>query len=191
MKTVNQDPQDIREIIKGDRNRRVNSYYKDASVGEHSSKTASTAPLLYIWDIHKAAEEGTMLDSIFPSELPSTFRTIIVALSGKDGITQLDLTHATGLKPPTISIALQKMEKEKLIFRVTDKHDARALRVYLDEKGQCINRAFRAKLKAIESSLLVGFDDYEINTLNALLRRMYENTLPEEALSKGTAEKVY
>ncbi len=183
----NQNTESIRESGKEARNRRVNSYYKDAPSGDSENKSSSIAPLLYILDICKSTEEQTLLDSVFPSELPSTFRTILIALSAKDGITQLALTHATGLKAPTISIALQKMEREEFIYRIPDKHDARALRVYLDEKGQSIKRSFRRKLQSIEQTMLAGFDDYEVNMLNSLLRRMCENASPESTLS----EKVY
>jgi len=63
-------------------------------------------------------------------------RILMIELSKKDGRTQLDLANATHLKAPTISVALQKLEKAGFVLRQPDEYDLRATRVFLTEKGK-------------------------------------------------------
>ena len=43
------------------------------------------------------------------SGLNESYRHILFHLVHKDGVTQLELARATNLRPPTISVTLQKM----------------------------------------------------------------------------------
>ena len=46
------------------------------------------------------------------SGLNESYRHILFHLVHKDGVTQLELARATNLRPPTISVTLQKMQEE-------------------------------------------------------------------------------
>lgn len=90
-------------------------------------------------------------------EMQHSFRLIMMELARQDNVTQLDLVRATHLKAPTISVTLQKMEKEGLVSRRPDDYDLRVTRVTLTEKGreldnQVLNR-FRTEERRIEECL--------------------------------------
>ena len=65
----------------------------------------------------------------------NTYRPLLSALYNEDGGTQLSLAQRTGIKAPTVSITLRKMEKEGIVDRVVDESDLRKTHVYLTEKG--------------------------------------------------------
>ena len=90
-------------------------------------------------------------------DIQHSFRLIMMELARRDNVTQLDLVRATHLKAPTISVTLQKMEKEGLVSRRPDDYDLRVTRVTLTEKGRELDNQvltrFRQEEKRIEECL--------------------------------------
>ncbi len=90
-------------------------------------------------------------------EMQRSCRMIMMELARRDNITQLDLVRATHLKPPTISVTLQKMEKDGIVTRRPDPNDLRATRVSLTKKGREMDNLllerFREEERRIESAL--------------------------------------
>ena len=66
----------------------------------------------------------------------NAYRQLLSALYAQDGGTQLSLADRTGIKAPTVSITLRKMEKEGIVRRVVDESDLRKTHVFLTEKGK-------------------------------------------------------
>ncbi len=104
--------------------------------------------------------------------IPQGFRHIIFHLAHADGVTQLELAKLTHLRPPTISVSLQKMENEGLVNRTADSDDLRKTIVTLTDKGRNIvsgiTQIFRDHDKAITDSLT----DQEAKTLKELLLKV-------------------
>lgn len=108
-------------------------------------------------------------------------RLIMHALShGADGESQLELVKRTHLKPPTISVTVKRMEEEGLCRREQDPMDLRVMRVFLTEKGHLHNREVRARLQALDRTLMEGFSPEESAALMSYLLRMRENILSEK-----------
>lgn len=107
--------------------------------------------------------------------MQNSSRVILRELGHKSGIFQLDLSKATHLKPPTISVALQKMETEGLVTRIVDDADMRATRVYLTEKGRELNDQVRDRLVNADNVALSGFSEDEQEQLMSLLIRIRNN----------------
>lgn len=110
-------------------------------------------------------------------------RMLLMHLAFGDGVTQLELAAATKLKPPTVSVALKKMESEGYITRRSDEKDLRAVRVYLTEKGRMLDRANERKLREIDDIMMQGFSEEECRVLGDLLLRVRNN------LAKGNNEE--
>ncbi len=98
-------------------------------------------------------------------------------LAKEDGRTQLELVNATGLKAPTVSVTLQKMEKEGYITRNRDQNDLRATRVFLSDKGRGLIEMQKKGFLEIESRL---FDSLGAKDSEAFLSLLLKT---EEALS--------
>ena len=100
---------------------------------------------------------------------------ILMELAKRDGVTQLDLANATGLKAPTTSVALQKLEREGYVSRKTDEYDLRAARVFLTEKGREIDERIRRAIREEEARASRGIAAEDLETLIRLLLRIKSN----------------
>ena len=102
---------------------------------------------------------------------------ILSYLAIGDGITQLDLVNATHLKAPTVSIILKKMEEEGIVHREADKHDLRAMRVFLTDYGRELDAANIANIKELDAMALDGISESEQATLMLLLTKIRDNII--------------
>ena len=103
------------------------------------------------------------------------FRAILFYLGINDGVTQLELSRLTGLKPPTVSVSLQKMENDGLVARIDDKDDLRKTIVTLTDKGRdvCdkISEAYHDCNRVVTEIL----DENEQEVLKSLLIKIFKN----------------
>ena len=61
---------------------------------------------------------------------------LICALRKEKGLTQRELAEKMCVKPPSMTVALQKMEKNEYVTRKPDQEDQRIIRITLTEKGK-------------------------------------------------------
>lgn len=112
--------------------------------------------------------------------LPSSYRMLIFHLAHmKPGVTQLELVKATHLKAPTVSVTLQKMERDGLVSRRDNENDLRETLVYLTEKGKAIDDKIKVIHAEGDTAALAGLSDEEIITLQNLLNRVIDNLLAD------------
>lgn len=116
--------------------------------------------------------------------LQKSARLIMMELARKDGITQLDLVKATHLKAPTISVTLQKLEKDGYVERRPDNYDLRAIRVFLTEKGSAYNSYIIKKVKDVEDYALSCLTDTETKQLMRILLKLKDNLIEESEKNK-------
>ena len=106
---------------------------------------------------------------------------ILIELAKRDGRTQLDLANATHLKAPTISVSLQKLEREGYVTRRPDEYDLRATRVFLTEKGRELDDTLRRQIRTEEALATSCLTEEEKETLVRLLLKVKENLVGDEA----------
>ncbi len=110
--------------------------------------------------------------------IPSSYRMLIYHLARMNpGITQLELVKAAHLKPPTVSVTLQKMERDGIVVRKTNESDMRETLVYLTEKGKAIDERIRVMHQEGDKAALDGMTPEEIDTLSGLLNRVIDNLM--------------
>ena len=93
--------------------------------------------------------------------IKNAYRTLLSQLYVKDGGTQLSLAEKTGMKAPTISITLRKMEKDGLVDRVVDEKDLRKTHVYPTEKGKKTTEDLNAAIERINEGFVKGLTETE------------------------------
>lgn len=108
------------------------------------------------------------------------YRAILFNLGINDGITQLELSRLTGLKPPTVSVSLQKMEAEGLVTRIDDKDDLRKTIVSLTDKGRDLCQKVGSVLIECETVVTEALDTDELETLKSLLLKIRKNISESE-----------
>lgn len=104
--------------------------------------------------------------------LAQSYRAIMFYLAKGDGVTQLELSRMTGLKPPTISVSLQKMENDGLVCRTDDKDDLRKTIVTLSDKGRAVVQQVTATLMDCDKAICESLTQDEITQLKALLTKV-------------------
>ena len=86
----------------------------------------------------------------------NAYRPLLSALYVEDGGTQLSLADRTGIKAPTVSITLRKMEKEGIVDRVVDESDLRKTHVYLTKKGRSLTEDMNKCIEEINALFTAG-----------------------------------
>lgn len=107
---------------------------------------------------------------VYPGQPP-----LLEALSKHNGQSQQELADKLCIKPATLSVMLQRMEKSGLIQRSSDNKDQRISRVYLTEAGQLAHREVEKALEQIEYHCFSGFTPEEKQILHKLLLRVYHH----------------
>lgn len=107
--------------------------------------------------------------------IPHGYRHILFSLKNEDGKTQYEISQLTHLKAPTVSVALQKMENDGLVKRVTDESDLRQSRVYLTEKGRRTHELLESNLVTCEKNTLATLSAEDEEILRKLLLKMRNN----------------
>ncbi len=82
--------------------------------------------------------------------VPVGYRSLLFHLARTNGCSQKELAQRAMLKPSTVSIALEKMERDGYVKREKNNNDARAVKVYLTEKGLNMDRKNKERVDLLE-----------------------------------------
>lgn len=97
---------------------------------------------------------------------------ILSLLNGMDGISQRELTSILGLRPPSVSELVDKLQRAGLVNRFQNPDDKRLFNLSLTEEGKAlVNRAEAARKTAAES-LFSGLEPAEQTSLSTLLAKL-------------------
>ena len=135
-------------------------------------KDATPTPMMLLNDVSKLYFERIHREE---QSIHKSFRYILFQLSHNDGISQLEISRLTHLKPPTISITLRSMEDAGFVERRVDKNDRRQVNVFLTAKGKRYNTEMCSLLKRTESVATAGLTEEETASLVAILAKVKEN----------------
>ena len=119
---------------------------------------------------------------IYPGQIP-----VLGLLAYKDGLSQREIAEHLRIKPPTVNVTVQRLEKAGFLYREADEKDQRISRIYLTEKGKQAKAKALERIHKNEAVMMEGFSEAE----QCLLRRFLEQILvniekiqPEEAIEK-------
>lgn len=107
---------------------------------------------------------------VHPGQLP-----VLKVLSRGEGITQRELAERIRVKPPTITVTVQRLEKAGLVRRESDWLDQRKSRIFLTAQGREIVDQMIEICQESEALLIGGFSDKELERLRGYFLRMMEN----------------
>ena len=123
---------------------------------------------------------------IYPGQIP-----VLGLVAKKDGLSQRELAKILNIKPPTVNVSVQRLEKAGFLYKKPDEKDQRVTRIYLTEKGK--ETKAKARIHKNEAVMLEGFSEAE----QCLLRRFLEQILaniekiqPEEFTGKTPMEEI-
>lgn len=105
---------------------------------------------------------------------------ILFVLWQKDKITQKELACETGLAKNTITVMLEKMEKNNLIKRITDEKDKRKSLVILTEHAKSLKKCSDEISDEMLKKVYKGFSEEEIDKYEEYLHRIIRNLEEKE-----------
>ena len=106
---------------------------------------------------------------------------VIMALADSDGLTAGAIAQKLGVKPPTMTRTLARMEAQGFLERQTPDGDGRVTRAVLTEAGRRHVSAIQYAVKATEASAFEGLTEKEIRQFAKVLRKINRNMGSEGA----------
>ena len=107
---------------------------------------------------------------IYPGQIP-----VLGLLAYKDGLSQREIAEHLRIKPPTVNVTVQRLDKAGFLFRKADEKDQRVSRIYLTEKGKQAKERGMKRVEENEKILLDGFSDAELCLLRRFLEQITAN----------------
>lgn len=117
---------------------------------------------------------------------------IMLALAEADGQTPGKLAARLGVRPPTITKTINRLQSQGFLERKTSAADSRQAHVFLTDAGRDAIRSIEKSLRKTEKLAFRGLDKKEQKALLKLLSRIEANlndTEPAEATDLEEAEE--
>ncbi len=105
----------------------------------------------------------------------AAFRLVGEVLRAPDGLRQGELARRLGVRPPTISNAVDRLERDGLVVRRVDPEDPRARRVHLAPDAP-LTKGIDV-LQRMEAALLEGLDPADHARLTPLLDHLADRMM--------------
>lgn len=90
---------------------------------------------------------------------------------------QKQLAERVGITPPSMTVALRKMEEKGYVSRKQDEKDQRVIKIQLAPRGEECIEGIQKVVKEMESIIYQGMSREEILLMNRLLANMKQNLL--------------
>ncbi len=102
---------------------------------------------------------------------------ILYILGAQDGHTQKELAELCRIRPSTLTVMLDKMEKKAYLYReqVTVSGGKRAYRIFLTEEGREMAGKVRRLMDELDDRSLRGLSEEETEMLYDLMNRVIDN----------------
>ena len=104
---------------------------------------------------------------IYPGQIP-----VLGLLAYKDGLSQREIAEHLRIKPPTVNVTVQRLEKAGFLYREADEKDQRISRIYLTEKGKQAKENGMKKVQENEKILLDSHPKFSARLINACITQV-------------------
>jgi DNA-binding MarR family transcriptional regulator len=113
---------------------------------------------------------------------------VITALAGKEAMTAGAIAALLGVKPPTMTRTLTRMEAHGLIRKLPGETDGRQMRAALTPEGEKHISAINYVVKATEAYAFSGLSEKELRQFLRVLRKINQNFGSEPQEEDGFGE---
>lgn len=107
---------------------------------------------------------------LHPGQIP-----VLWHVSKEEGLSQKELSNRLKVKPPTVNVSLQRLEKAECIYRKQDVKDQRVSRIYLTGKGQNLAEQINRIMTNNEIQMTKNFTETELCLFSRFLKQLIEN----------------
>lgn len=113
---------------------------------------------------------------------------ILLALLREDSQRLGELVERLNVAPPTLSRALDRMERDGLLRRSRDTDDARSFRVHLTEEGRALREPVEDCWRGIEHQTLSSLSPEEHLLFRRLLLRVHDDLRQKQRAEREGGE---
>lgn len=100
---------------------------------------------------------------------------IMLTLDSEDGQTPGQLASRLGVRPPTITKTINRLQAQGFLDKQASDQDARQAHIFLTELGRDTIKAIEKSVRKTEKQALKGLDKKDQKTLAKLLARIEAN----------------
>lgn len=100
---------------------------------------------------------------------------VLHALWKKDGLNQKEIGKELNIKPSTVTVMINRMEKAGLVKRMQDINDLRVSKVYLEQKGIDLKDDIIEVGRKVNEEIFAGFSEEEKASMEVFLKRINDN----------------
>lgn len=115
------------------------------------------------------------LKEIGYGDLSPSHGDILAVLYKHNKITMKEIADKIRRTKATVSVLVDKLEKNGLVQRVKSQEDARNIFITLTQNGKALENSFNKISDEMNSKLYRGFSEKEASELEELLEKMAEN----------------
>ncbi|QKV20316.1 MarR family winged helix-turn-helix transcriptional regulator [Oricola thermophila] len=120
--------------------------------------------------------------------------SILELLAKEDGQALGQLAAALGVKPPTVTKSVTRLQEQEIVERRPSESDARLIHVWLTEKGRALLDNMQDAIRESEARALDGIKKKERKALARILARIDANlsgtaTRPKKKRKSGNRKK--
>ena len=123
-----------------------------------------------VMKLHRHHVHLLLDDDIFPGQPP-----LLKRLTEKDGMSQKELAGMLNVKPATLTVMIDRMEKTGFVERKSDPKDQRVSRVFLTGKGRRAAAEVEEALQLLNQYSFAGFSPEEELVLRGLIQMVHDN----------------
>lgn len=118
---------------------------------------------------------------------------IMLALNHQDGQSPSELATRLGVRPPTITKTINRLQAQGVLEKRASQEDARQTHIFLTDSGRETIKAIEKSVKKTEKQALRGLDKKEQKSLAKLLSRVEANlagAIEMDAEEEGDEEEA-
>ena len=138
-----------------------------------SGKTSASARLQSAARLSRTALAARLLQHGFYAGQDQ----IMLALAESDGLTPGGLARRIGVRPPTITKTINRLQGQGFVERRASESDSRQAHIWLTEAGSEAIRSIEKALRKTDRQVVKGLDKKELKQLIRLLSRIEANLL--------------
>lgn len=106
---------------------------------------------------------------------PTHWAMLGIIFSAKDGVRQIEVARALGVKPPLITVMVRDMEKKGIVQTVKNQFDARAKLLSITQEGKKFIKSIETELHGSLEILLKGLTENDLIAYHKVLSTIIEN----------------
>lgn len=103
--------------------------------------------------------------------------SLLLLIRDNDGITQNELANIIGIRESSMSVRLDKLERNGYVIREIDEENLKKKKIYITASGKTASVQCRKILREFDEQLFNGFTKKDIKQFEKYLNKMLDNII--------------